>query len=141
MSNIRFSCTRSGKCCKSQGEPGFVALNSEDIERLEKHLGKPRSSFAVAADFSSFRYQKETHARWVLKDTHPQCSFLVDNQCSIHEVKPLQCRTWPFWPEFIDGGELSKEKLSFCKGVGRGEPIPWEQVEAIMREDAEGFDK
>jgi Fe-S-cluster containining protein len=29
------------------------------------------------------------------------CVFLENHQCLLHDVKPEQCRTFPFWNEYI----------------------------------------
>lgn len=42
------------------------------------------------------------------------CVFLDGNQCSIYPVRPLQCRTFPFWDHFkTEIDQLLKE----CPGV------------------------
>jgi Fe-S-cluster containining protein len=116
---MRFNCQMSGECCKSRGEHGFVALEESDIHRMEIHLGKPREQFAEFRAFDSFRNITQPHSRWIIKGTEKQCPFLVDNKCSIHSVKPVQCATWPFWEgELIKNGKFVKE-LSFCRGIHR----------------------
>lgn len=109
----------SGECCKSRGEQGFVALEESDIHRMEIHLGKPREEFAEFRSFSSFRNITEPHSRWIIKGTEKQCPFLANNKCSIHSVKPIQCSTWPFWPDLTKDGEWDMSKVGFCKGIGK----------------------
>ena len=48
----------------------------------------------------------------------PQCVFLSEhNQCTIHDVKPTQCRTYPFWPQTLMGkSEWEAEKFK-CEGI------------------------
>ena len=52
--------------------------------------------------------------------------------CSIYRVRPLQCRTWPFW----DGNLSKKEMWALasikCPGMNRGaRKFTREQIEAL----------
>ena len=49
------------------------------------------------------------------------CEFLTDKGCSIYEVRPLQCRTYPFWPHVFDDKALFEEEKKACPGLGKGE--------------------
>ena len=53
------------------------------------------------------------------KDNY-DCIFLGENGCSIYEGRPLQCRTYPFWPSIVESrGNWESEKNS-CPGIGKG---------------------
>jgi len=51
--------------------------------------------------------------------------------CGIYAVRPLQCRTWPFW----DGNLASKDNWDAsarrCPGMNRGKPFTQEQIETL----------
>lgn len=50
------------------------------------------------------------------------CIFLQsDNTCSIHQVRPLQCSTYPWWPDLMIQEEWVWE---------RGEPVSWADCSA-----------
>ncbi len=137
---MKFQCQMSGKCCKSQGgEAGFVNLTESDLVRLEKYLDQDRKDFAIEREFDYFRYETKKHTRWVLKGTSQQCPFLKNNLCSIHKVKPIQCQTWPFWPEYINAdGTWNKDLIGFCAGLDKG---PDRNIEDILKLDKEEFFK
>ena len=59
-----------------------------------------------------------------------QCPFLVKGGCSIHPVKPEQCRLFPFWPELIEDKREWRKTASYCPGIGKG---PLIQIE-VCRE-------
>jgi len=70
------------------------------------------------------------------------CVFLTqpDEQgrrgCSIYEVRPQQCRTWPFWPENLRTPADWQEAGETCPGMtaggqGRGKLYPIEQIRII----------
>ena len=46
------------------------------------------------------------------------CVFLVGGtKCSIHEVWPLQCKTYPFWPGLMDPAAWVNERATMCEGI------------------------
>ena len=44
------------------------------------------------------------------------CIFLTGNRCDIYEVRPNQCRTFPFWSEFKNGNNIEYLQKE-CFGV------------------------
>jgi len=44
------------------------------------------------------------------------CIFLTGNRCDIYDVRPKQCRTFPFWNEFENGKNIEYLKKE-CIGV------------------------
>src|SRR5262245_28253885 len=90
---LRFTCTQCGACCS--GDPGHVWVNSEEVAALAAHL-----SLSVA-DFES-RYLRRVGSRRSLFERHSgDCIFLHETtrRCTVYEARPVQCRTWPFWPD------------------------------------------
>lgn len=127
---VRFECTGSGKCCTSHGEFGFVYLNREDRQRYAKFFNLSTAEFTR-------KYCEKTGGIWHLKEDpkNPDCMFLVGGKrCGTYEARPTQCRTWPFWPEVMNAKSWAKDVKAFCPGVGRGELIPGEKIEAQLRE-------
>lgn len=111
---IRFQCQGSGQCCVSRGEFGFVYLTLEDRKRMAKVLKLSTASFTR-------QYCQKTDGVYHLKDGQgPDCIFLKDKRCSVYEGRPVQCRTWPFWPEVMNAKTWKKEVAKFCPGVGKG---------------------
>lgn len=130
---VRFECTGSGKCCTSHGEYGFVYLSLEDRQRFAKHFKMSTSAFTR-------KYCEMTGGIWHLKEDpkNPDCMFLVGGKrCGAYEGRPTQCRTWPFWPEVMNAKSWAKDVKAFCPGVGRGELVPAERIEAQLREQIE----
>ena len=53
--------------------------------------------------------------------------------CSVYAVRPLQCRTWPFWHGLLDGdGEGWRHAKSTCPGLDspRGRLYGVKEIEA-----------
>lgn len=133
QNGLKFECQGSGKCCTSHGEYGFVFLTLEDRQRMAKHLGIPTRKFTQD-------YCQKTQGYFHLREEagKPDCMFLKKKRCSIYAVRPVQCRTWPFWPEVLNAKTWSKEVATFCPGVGKGKIHKPEEIERISAEQAKG---
>lgn len=131
ISALKFECTGSGKCCVSHGEYGFVFLNKSDIRRLEKFLGVPKEEFAQQDDFDFTRFSKAKKKCWHLSNSEKGCRFLNGKQCSVYEARPIQCRTWPYYPEHMNAKAWS-ELSQFCPGVGRGPEKTEKEIKDII---------
>ena len=123
-----FQCRRCGACCRHVKES--VPLESLDAFRLAKYLkgqGKPVSCM----DDVLFQYAEPVllhesgYTIFMLKTVDPDdsCIFLKDNRCTIHEVNPRACRTYPLsvGPDGHGGYEqyLSMEQPQHFEGPRR----------------------
>ena len=54
---------------------------------------------------------------------HAQCEFLKADGCSVHEAKPTQCRTFPYWPELVGNKKNLRSTAAWCPGIGQGELV------------------
>jgi Fe-S-cluster containining protein len=125
--SIRFECQRCGRCCHTRADAGIVALTPADRERLADHLGLTPAAFLR-------RYTLSLGKLIHLRDGEPgACILLEDGGCAAYPARPLQCRTWPFWPEHLVAGAFEREVGSFCPGAGQGEEWDPEAVRTIAR--------
>ncbi|HTR38766.1 MAG TPA: YkgJ family cysteine cluster protein [Bryobacteraceae bacterium] len=126
MHALRFQCQPGcTNCCQQQG---FVYLTETDLVRIAEYVGMS------AAEFER-RYVYRTKRRLRLRvPRHSQCHFLQDHGCSIHAVKPVQCRLFPYWPELVDDKREWKKTAAFCPGIGQGELV---QIEAARERASE----
>jgi len=121
---MKFQCQEScgGKCCYKQwdNKATFVFLTVHDRFRISSFLNKPAWDFAKYAQFDSTRFTDKKSYQWYLQNDGNKCIFLKEGKCSIYEVRPTQCRTFPFWPELMT--KLKYEDLKkHCPGIGIGE--------------------
>lgn len=115
MQILRFECQPGcTKCCEQQG---FVYLTRDDLLRIAKHLGVTPAEFE-----RRFIYRTKNLLR-LRVPRERQCHFLSDGGCSIHEVKPVQCRAFPFWPELVENKREWKKTAGWCPGIGKGELV------------------
>ncbi len=114
---IRFSCKMCRHCCS--GEPGSVFLSEESITAISSHLGIGRGEFLEKytrlVDMGTY-YQIS-----LTEDGDYNCVFLTDEGCSIYPVRPLQCRTYPFWPYLLEDRAILEAEKASCPGIGEGE--------------------
>lgn len=96
---------------------GFVYLTEDDLRRAAAFLGMTAERFE--AEFI-IRYPKLIRLR---KPLDSQCHFLTKDGCSIHQVKPTQCRLYPFWPELVETGNAWREEAKSCPGIGKGDLV------------------
>lgn len=101
-----------GNCCI--GESGNIWINKQEIENLSKHLNL--SLDELRGKFLEKRGYKYSLREIKLAEDNYACVFfnLEKRQCSIYEVRPIQCRTFPFWDYFKDNKE---EVIKECPAI------------------------
>src|ERR1043166_803347 len=115
---LKFTCTQCGNCCS--GEPGYVWATKEEIARISAFLGR-------SDGWLSPQHLRRVGLHYSLTERPDgECIFLKREDgkamCTIYPVRPLQCRTWPFWTE-----NLKSEKVwnslaeSKCPGMNKGQ--------------------
>ena len=112
--NLAFSCTQCGKCCKGRTN---VYVNDAEIAEIADYLQiKSDDEF-----LNKYTYQTKQGDQNLIslksKKEKKECIFLNNKVCSIYDVRPTQCRTYPFWPNHLIGqAEWSAESLR-CEGI------------------------
>lgn len=130
---LSFECTQCGNCCT--GPPGYVWFNQAEAAAMAAHLGLSELQFKL-------RYARKAMGRWTLDEVHNDrgeydCVFLRRDEsgkalCSIYEVRPTQCRTWPFWPENLRSQRAWQRAAKTCPGMRKGGDFyPAEQIRII----------
>ena len=123
---LRFTCTQCGQCCT--GAPGFVWVTDEEIDKLAAARGMKRSEFAAVHTY-------KTHVKVSLRErANGDCVFFdADRGCTVYAVRPMQCRTWPFWDSNLTTPERWAETEAICPGSGDGDLIPVEDITRRMK--------
>ena len=139
---LRFTCSQCGNCCT--GGPGYVWISDDEIVRLAEFL-------KLTAEETIDKYCRKIHGRFSLRETRRDglydCIFLKEvpaesssngdqvvhtrRVCSVYPVRPLQCRTWPFWAENLDSEQDWQRAGRKCPGIGQGRKFTLKQIHAI----------
>ena len=126
MTGLRFECQRGCTNCCSQ--KGFVYLTESDLTRIAQFIGM------TPAEFERVYVYRTKHLLRLRMPRHTTCHFLGENGCSIHSVKPTQCRIFPFWPELVDEKREWRKTAAWCPGIGKGELIQIGTAQALSDE-------
>lgn len=120
---LSFSCTRCGACCT--GAPGYVWVVAEEIARLAEHRGETVEQF-------SKRYVRRVGQRYsLIEKPGGDCIFWEKGTgCTVYPARPIQCQTWPFWPENLESPEDWDRVTSVCPGSGKGQWFSLEEIQA-----------
>lgn len=108
----KFGCTMCGNCCSL---PGYVFMTWRELAAIADRLGLTpeefRGQYGVVwmSDFRS----------WAIDATDGEGCPLLDERrlCSVNDVKPAQCKAFPFWPELLDDKNVWEETKRYCPGL------------------------
>ena len=140
---LKFRCTCCGNCCT--GPTGYVWVTDEEIRKLAEHLKLPEPEVRR-------RYVRTIGRRKSLVERREpngdyDCIFLTPlpgddpngkrkRGCGIYEVRPLQCRTWPFWDGLLESVDEWMEAGENCPGMNRGKHFDLEHIERMRTAEA-----
>jgi Fe-S-cluster containining protein len=124
---LRFTCTACGNCCKNHGDYAYVYLKEREAEAVAAHLALDLDTFLA-------RHCRHVDGWLTLRMDDPQCPFLTaEGRCGVYPVRPVQCRTWPFWEHTLVEATWRADVLSTCPGAGTGTLHGPDEVERIAQ--------
>lgn len=132
---LRFACTQCGNCCS--GSPGFVWVTPAECERIAEALNLPVDVF-----IRDHTRRTVSGRRSLLEHRNGDCEFLDrlpggKTRCSIHGVRPVQCRTWPFWRSNLDSPESWTATGQGCPGINKGSTHALPIIAQSLRDNGE----
>ena len=143
---LAFECTSCGRCCS--GKTGSVRFTTEEAQGLADVLG-------ITIDAFYQQYTRLGSLGRELKETREiegsfDCIFLDRETqpglalCKVYQNRPLQCKTWPFWPELLRDQaswkkaasskyheraiDVDEEGQNGCPGIDKGEKVPYSKI-------------
>lgn len=127
---LKFTCTQCGNCCG--GAPGYVWVTSAEISAIAEHVGMPVTEFEKKHTRDGGRGLRSLRER-----KNKDCEFLRTDpdgkkRCGIYPVRPLQCRTWPFWQSNVQHESDWVLAARSCPGMNRGEHHPLPVIQAAL---------
>ncbi len=108
---IRFECRMCGTCCT--GEPGVIYVDEEEISRIAEFIDVDRETFLERC-----LYLMKEH--YSIRETNDGRCIFFENGCAIYPVRPLQCRTFPFWFQNMRSLDAWDDVCLRCPGIGSG---------------------
>lgn len=126
---LRFSCTQCGNCCG--GGPGNVYVSAEEGDKIAAFLG------LSVEEFHRKFTRKEGWRRSLTEQANWDCVFLRPDAagrktCTIYEVRPVQCRTWPFWKSNLESRQSWAAAGTGCPGIERGKRHELPVIQAAL---------
>ena len=120
---LAFECTRCGACCT--GAPGYVWVDDEEIARLADFRGETPEQFGR-------KFLRRVGNRYSLVERPGGDCVFWDKAagCTVYTARPVQCQTWPFWPENLETREDWDQVRSVCPGSGQGRWFSLDEVRA-----------
>jgi uncharacterized protein len=140
---LAFQCTQCGNCCT--GGPGYVWMSDTEVQRFADHLKMDKLAFLK-------KYCRIIGGRVSLKErknlrNEYDCIFLKELQineqgrirtqriCTAYDMRPTQCRTWPFWDGVLSSPESWKKAARGCPGMNQGKTYTLDEIEARRTAD------
>ena len=123
IEDIGFSCLMCGKCCRREFGDNRVLLIPQEIQVISDHtileaheIATPTTSDGSDSDLIDTDGKIHTFGWMLARKSNGDCNFIEDaetsNKCTIHDVRPMLCRTYPFYMQDM---ELH---ISECEGLG-----------------------
>ena len=106
-------------------------LSENDLSRLANELQMDYTGFV------------QTWCRWIpffqgrerlsLKEkSNFDCVFWNDG-CTVYQVRPLQCRAFPFWDYVLSSPQAWEAAGTDCPGINNGELHSGEEIAGFLR--------
>ena len=123
-----FSCTRCGSCCKFSGDY-YVYMSEQEAERIRNYLQLSHGWFR-----RRYLARLEDGELVAAAGDGDRCIFLdAAGQCRVYTVRPVQCRTYPFWPEVAGSARAWRREARRCEGINRGAVVPVGKIRRLLR--------
>jgi Fe-S-cluster containining protein len=111
---IGFKCTGCGNCCS--GSSGYIWLNKQEQINISKKLNLPLKKFLEKYTFIA--ENKISLKEIKKKENDYWCIFLEKNKkCKIYDVRPHQCKSYPYWKNVVDDKNYLEFVLQDCPGT------------------------
>jgi Fe-S-cluster containining protein len=98
-----FECEQCGQCCRIHTIG--VRITRQEAEQLaqREHLSTPEYLANILEDRGTFIVPQP-------------CRYLVNNRCTVHDIKPSVCRNYPFHQRKVVNHNTAWVVISGCPG-------------------------
>jgi uncharacterized protein len=114
LKDMDFKCQRCSDCCRI--DPGVVLLTENDADTISRHLKTGRDKF-----ISEYCRAIERNGKFnvSLKEKPNYDCIFWNGSCLIYEARPLQCRTYPYWPGVVESRHSWNDEAKRCAGINK----------------------
>ena len=95
-----------------------------------------RASLQLSRGWFRRRYLRRIDAGDLVLASAPdeRCIFLDgDGKCRVYAVRPVQCRSYPFWPELIASAAAWNREARRCEGINQGRVVARSTIRHALR--------
>ena len=117
-----FKCQQCSNCCRV--DPGIVLLTDQDIQNAHTHLKMSEGQFIT--DCCREVYRTDGVYLSLKEKSNYDCIFW-SHGCIIYEARPLQCRTFPFWPSVVELNGAWQAEKERCPGLDQEGDLTYQQ--------------
>ena len=132
IAGLHFACQQCGRCCSGPDE-GVIWILKPEIDMLADFLGQSVKDIRKK-HLRTFGFRCSIKENPQTKD----CIFLVtmdgSRSCAIYNVRPMQCRSWPFWPSNLQSPGDWNTAAQKCPGVNKGKLYTFDEIEKIKKQ-------
>jgi Fe-S-cluster containining protein len=131
IAGLHFECQQCGNCCAGPDE-GVIWISKPEIEKLAEHLGQTIAEVRK-------KHLKRYGFRYSIKENpcSKDCVFLAElngsRGCTIYNVRPAQCRNWPFWASNLKSPNHWNAAAIKCPGINKGKLYTFDEIEKITK--------
>jgi Fe-S-cluster containining protein len=132
IGGLHFECRQCGKCCSGPQE-GVIWISRPEIQLLAERLNLSVSELRK-------KLLKRIGFRFSIRENScsKDCAFLANlngfKGCTIYDVRPMQCRNWPFWPANLTGPDDWNTAAVKCPGINKGRLYTFDEIEKIKKQ-------
>lgn len=102
----------------------------------EEEIAALAGALKISVEEFESQYVREVRTRKSLREfRNGDCAFFDDRSrgCNVYEVRPIQCRTWPFWESNLRSPKTWQETCRACPGCGEGRHYSLAEIEQRLQ--------
>ncbi len=127
VAGLHFQCIECGNCC-SGPEEGYIWTTDEEVKMIAEKLEMKVDEFR-----NKYIANKGSRQTIIEEPKSKDCIFLCDRNgtrgCSVYDVRPNQCRTWPFWDMNLESPDDWNFAGRNCPGINNGRLYTYDEIE------------
>lgn len=130
---LKFKCQQCSYCCRH--EPGYIFFTHDELEKMSDYLSITKSNFI--RKYTKIVDLGITSRYTIVEKPNNDCIFWEKSGCVIYEVRPFQCKSYPFWSSIVEEEKFWQEESKTCPGMNKGEVVDSSKIEKLLKQREE----